>query len=198
MIQPAPGVAFTSESDGDMLDHQVVVAVSSQLGISGDWATVSQVHGNRVLRATNPGNLGPADAIVTELEGLPISVRTADCIGVVAHANGLVGVAHAGWRGLAQGVLGAFRDAMSSGAAFYVGPSIGPCCYEVGPEVASRFPDHQSTTTYGATSVDLRAAARSALGSAVWTDERCTHCGGDLPSYRRDGTTRRIAAIGWL
>lgn len=197
MIQPAPGVAFTSAADGDMRDDRVVARVADTLGISRAWAVVDQVHGSDILDATAPGMLGSADAIVTTERDLPIAVRTADCLGVVSHGRTSVGVAHAGWRGLAAGVLDEFRARMGSQARFYVGPSIGPCCYEVGPDVADRFPDDAASTSWGTTSVDLRSAARRALGHAANIDERCTHCGDDLLSHRRNGTPHRMAAIGW-
>lgn len=198
MISPAPGVAFTEEVDGDMLDAAAVRSVSGALGIGSDWATVSQVHGAVITTADSPGTHGPADALVTTRSGVPVAVRTADCVGVVGHAPGKVGVAHAGWRGLAAGILARFAGVMGDGARYYVGPSIGPCCYEVGPELARLFPSHLGTTSSGARSVDLRAAALAALPYVAWMDERCTMCDEGLPSHRRDGTRRRIAAIGWL
>lgn len=197
MIRPAPGVAFTAAEDGDLLDPRTVSAVSRRLGISDHWAVVSQVHGADMVVVDEPGNHGPADALVTSETGLPISVRTADCLGVVAHEPDRVGVAHAGWRGLASGVLGIFRDEMGPRARYWIGPSIGPCCYEVGPEVAAVFPGHTSTTTWGTTSIDLRSIAEEALGEVEWMDSRCTHCGPGLLSHRRDGTVLRMAAVGW-
>lgn len=181
-----------------MLDPVAVAAAARSLGISSEWATVSQVHGSIVRTATGPGDQGEGDALVTDDPGLPIAVRTADCVGVVAHGDQRVGVAHAGWRGLAGGVLHEFVDVMGTDARYYVGPSIGPCCYEVGPEVADRFPDHLATTNSGARSVDLRTATRAVLDVVEWIDERCTLCGPGLPSHRRDGTRQRIAAVGWL
>ncbi len=197
MIVPAPGVAFTAASDGDMLDAASVEAVSAELDIPPAWAVVSQVHGAAVHRAVGPGNLGPGDAVVTEAERLPVSVRTADCIGVVAHAAGRVGAAHAGWRGLASGILESFAREMGDAAEYYIGPAIGPCCYEVGDEVAKRFPDHVSSTSWGTQSVDVVGAAHDRLGTVVWSDGRCTNCDTDLLSHRRDGTSQRLAAIGW-
>lgn len=197
MIRPAPGVAFTSAAEGDLRDARQISEISSILGISSEWALLTQVHGSDVVHATAPGRLGSADAIVTSESGLPVAVMTADCLGVVGHTADLVGVAHAGWRGLAAGVLTQFRSHMGPGASYFVGPSIGPCCYEVGPEVAATFPDDVAATTWGTPSVDLRSAARRQLRDITWIDERCTHCGDDLHSHRRNGTPERLAAIGW-
>lgn len=198
MISPAPGVAFTEEVDGDMLDAAAVGGVAHRLDIRPDWAVVSQVHGSVVRTASVGGNQGEGDAVVTEQPALPVAVRTADCVGIVAHAPGRVGAAHAGWRGLVAGILQEFATAMGGAARYYVGPSIGPCCYEVGVDVAELFPDHVSTTTALTRSVDLRSATRAILPSIEWMDDRCTMCGPGLPSHRRDGTRRRIAAVGWL
>ncbi len=198
MISPAPGVAFTEEVDGTMLDAGNVARVARSLGIPGSWATVSQVHGALVVVVESPGDQGEADGLVTSSTQLPVAVRTADCLGVVGLSPTCVGVAHAGWRGLAAGILDRFVEVMGDDTRYYVGPSIGPCCYEVGPEVAARFPRHLGTTTRGSPSVDLRAAAATALTAVEWIDERCTLCDTDLPSHRRDGTSHRIAAIGWL
>ena len=199
MIVPAPGVAFTSASEGDVLDAASVAAISAELDIRSTWAVATQVHGAAVLYATDGGDLGPGDAIITEELGLPVSVRTADCVGVVARSSGRVGVAHAGWRGLAAGILEAFVEAMDDEAAdYFVGPAIGPCCYEVGGDVAQCFREDLDTTTWGTRSVDLVSAARRRLPNVVWSDDRCTHCDDGLWSHRRDGTHRRLAAIGWL
>lgn len=198
MISPAPGVAFTEEVDGDMLDAAAVARASQLLGIRAEWAIVSQVHGAEVRTANVGGNQGDGDAVVTSQASLPVAVRTADCVGVVAIAADRAGAAHAGWRGLAAGVLERFADVMGTAARYYVGPSIGPCCYEVGPEVAEEFPHHVSLTTWQSRSIDLRAITRAILPSVVWMDDRCTMCDPGLPSHRLDGTRHRIAAVGWL
>ncbi|HSO50598.1 MAG TPA: polyphenol oxidase family protein, partial [Acidimicrobiia bacterium] len=153
------GVAFTACGDGDQRhDLPARSAVSSWLGISRSWATLRQVHGNPVVRATSPGELGEADGLWTDLPDLPLAVFTADCFGVVLISRDAVGVAHAGWRGAAERVVTALRAEMESEGhvptAAAIGPGIGPCCFEVGPEVAERFPDEVTETTWGALSVD--------------------------------------------
>ena len=110
----AVGRAFTDPADGDMRgDPKARRAVSDRLGISADWATLTQVHGGDALRVDRPGVAGEADALVTTRPGLPLAVFTADCLGVVLSGPGSVGVAHAGWRGLAgQGGVGVLESAM--------------------------------------------------------------------------------------
>lgn len=197
------GVAFTRPSEGDMrADREARRAAAARLGISERWATVEQVHGDDVVVVDRPGPAGKADAVVTTVPGLPLAVFTADCMGVVLTAPDVVGVAHAGWRGVAAGVLESAVEAMGEHGrgpvSAHIGPAIGPCCFEVGDEVASLFIGDARVTSWGTTSVDLASAARRRLGGIdVETDGRCTACGGG-PSHRRDGTTQRLAAIGWL
>lgn len=197
------GVAFTAPADGDMRsDQHARRRVSDRLGIDPRWATVEQVHGSEVVRVTRLGSNGPADGMVTTVPGLAAAVFTADCLGVVLHGPGTVGVAHAGWRGLVAGVLESTVERMEEAGGgperADFGPSIGPCCFEVGEEVAELFPDDLSETAGGSVSVDLVGAALRRLPDLETSvDRRCTSCEGG-PSHRRDGATRRMAAIGWL
>ena len=203
MIRPGPGVAFTWVGEGDMRgDPAAHGRVSRQLGVGDAWATVEQVHGAEVATPTEPGAHGPADAVVVTRTGLPAAVFTADCLGVVLRGERGAGVAHAGWRGLAAGVIEATRSALERAGAppthAYIGPGIGPCCFEVGPEVAERFGPDVRRTTWGTPSVDLAgAAARRLTDLEVWEDGRCTMCEGGL-SHRRTGDPARMAAIGWV
>ena len=202
MIRPTPGVAFTWSDDGDMRsDLDARRKVSVQLGIDSDWATLNQIHGAEVHRVSHSGIVGDGDALVTTIPRLPLAVFTADCLGVVFTAPGAVGVAHAGWRGLQRGVLEATAAQIASlgfdTVTAHVGPAIGPCCFEVGEEVASAFREDVGMTTWGTTSVDMVSAAQRRLGFEVVSDGRCSRCGGGW-SHRRDGTTSRMAAVGWL
>ena len=206
MIRPPDqgGVAFTGSADGDMRDDlDARRRVSRALGIPEDWARVRQVHGASVLRVSKPGVAGDADALWTTEPGLPLAVLTADCFGVVLVADGAVGVAHAGWRGAEAGVVRLLARAMTDNgyeprtACF--GPGIGPCCFEVGVEVAERFPEDVSTTTWGTVSVDLPAALRrQADPIGPWIAGRCTRHEEGWFSHRRDSTEARLATLGWL
>lgn len=197
------GVAFTAPADGDMRSDQGARRrVSDHLGIDARWATVEQVHGAEVVEVTRGGPHGQADGMVATVPGLAAAVFTADCLGVVLHGRGVVGVAHAGWRGLAAGVLESTMERMEELGArpdhAALGPAIGPCCFEVGAEVAELFPDDLSVTTGGRVSVDLVGAALRRLpGLEAAVNRRCTACEGG-PSHRSEGTHRRLAAIGWM
>jgi YfiH family protein len=198
------GAAFTGAEDADQRnDLTARSAVSSWLGIPRDWATVRQVHGIMLARADRPGEIGDADALWTDLPHLPLAVFTADCFGVVLTAESAVGVAHAGWRGAADGVVSALRSEMTARGhppiSAAIGPGIGPCCFEVGPDVAERFPEHLSETRWGATSVDLAAAIQKDLGGLdLWVFGACTMHEESLYSHRRTRTAQRIATIAWV
>lgn len=206
MIRPPgrDGVAFSEVSDGDLRgDEQARREAADSLGIDPRWATVRQVHGNEVVRVSAPGERGEADALWTTTRGLPVAVFTADCFGVVVAAEEAVGVAHGGWRGTSSGVVSRLVEEMAgAGHSPYraaIGPGIGACCFEVGHEVAERFPTWVRSTTWGTTSVDLKAAIRSELdGLEVYDSEECTFHGERFFSHRKSGTLERMAAIGWL
>lgn len=203
--EPGSGAraAFGRASDGDLRgDPSARASLSARLGIPAAWATVHQVHGDRVVTVDRPGAHGDADGVVTRRRRLPLAVFTADCLGIVLLAEAAVGVAHAGWRGVAAGVVERTIERIESvsGAVerMVVGPHIGPCCFEVGPEVAARFPDATATTTWGTTSVDLAAEVERRTGMPLERRGGCTMCGDDAFSHRRARDSRRMAAIGWL
>lgn len=195
---------FGEARDGDgRSDAEARSAISDQLGIPDKWAMVSQVHGADVVVAEAPGLLGEADGIVTTTQGVPIAVGIADCLPVVLESDGAVGIAHAGWRGAAAGVVSAVRHAMNELGApaerAAIGPGIGPCCFEVGPEVVARFPSSESSTTWGTSSVDLVSAVKAELdGLEIWSHDGCTHHDPRFHSFRRDGTAARQVAVAWI
>jgi copper oxidase (laccase) domain-containing protein len=124
----------------------------------------------------------------------------ADCLPIaIATTSGTpsLAVLHAGWRGLAEGVVEAGVLALGAGPkAAVIGPAIGPCCYEVGPEVAARF--DSDLTSSGR--LDLWAAAERALRAAgVERVERVDLCTRDHPdlffSHRRDGLARGVQGV---
>ncbi|MEX1208828.1 MAG: polyphenol oxidase family protein [Acidimicrobiia bacterium] len=206
MIRPPGfrGAAFGDEFDGDGRSQPVSrAAISTSLGISSDWAWLRQVHGRGVVRVSRSGPQGDADAAFTTQAGLPLAVATADCYPVILEADGAVGIAHSGWRGTAAGVVGALREAMAAvgftPARAAIGPGIGPCCFEVGAEVAAQFPDHRRQTAWGTLSVDLRGDIVAALaGLDVWDAGVCTMSDDGYHSHRRDRASERQVAVAWL
>ena len=204
MIRPPwDGVAFSDAGDGDMRrEGQARRLLAAALGIPGRWATARQVHGAEVIEVHEAGPVGEADAMWTDEPGLPLAVLTADCLGVVLHAGAAVGVAHAGWRGADAGVVARLRSTMEGAGhrpiRAAIGPGIGPCCFEVGPEVADRF-ETLASTTWGVTSVDLVAALTDDLVDVeVWSSGACTRHETGWYSHRKDGTANRLVTLGWL
>ena len=198
-----PGVAFGSLEDGDARsDVTSRLEISHELGIPSEWATISQVHGDRVVVVDTPGPAGEADALVTTTAGVPIAVATADCVPIAIAGSHSIAIVHAGWRGVAAGVIGASLDAIRATGdeptAASIGPHIGSCCYEVGDEVVAAV-GHQARTTWGTTSVDLATAARDQLGDIPIEDiDICTMDDEGFASYRRNGTMKRQVAVAWL
>ena len=208
MIQPpvatGAGVAFSDASDGDIRgDNGQRTDLARRLGIPDRWATVDQVHGRQVVEVDEPGPQGKADAMFTTTRGLPLAIFTADCAGVVLHAPGAVGLAHAGWRGAAAGVVSALmtdmRRAGFEPTSAEIGPTIGPCCLEVGPEVSDQFREFTAMTSWGSTSINLEEAIKQQLdGLETWVSGICTMHEPGWFSFRRDRTMARMATVAWL
>jgi YfiH family protein len=177
------------------------------------------VHGTGVVRWTRPpaeGAVPPeADAAVTDAPGVVLAILTADCLPVVfaARDGSEIGAAHAGWRGLAAGVLEATVAALATPPdrlQAWLGPAAGPDRYEIGAEVREAFVSRDpgadaafTATRPGHWRVDLYALARRRLAAAgvmaVHGGGRCTlgepAC---FFSHRRDGRSGRLATLAWL
>jgi polyphenol oxidase len=163
-----------------------------------------QVHSPTVHRA-GPGTRGePGDGLWTDEPRVPLLAMSADCLPIaIVRTTGprAIAVLHAGWRGLSEGVISEGVKALSvdssrSSFAAVVGPAIGPCCYEVGPEVSGLFDD--DLTVDG--KLDLWGAAERALRAAgVERVERVDLCTRDYPqlffSHRRDGRARGVQGV---
>jgi polyphenol oxidase len=170
---------------------------------------MQQVHGARVIDADSTVSLVQADAAVARKRGTVCVVKIADCMPVFFAGSDVVGVAHAGWRGLAGGVLEATVDAMRivpESVNAWLGPAIGPRVYEVGDEVRAAFAGHEGAfapTRPGHWRVDLYAIARAKLQAKgvrhIEGGGFCTYTERDrFFSYRRDRTEKRMAAFIWL
>lgn len=199
------GVAFSEKGDGDVRnDPAARAAFSESIGITPTWATVNQVHGRIVVEANSGSPLGDGDAIWTRNTGLPIAIFTADCFGVVALAPEAVGVAHAGWRGAVAGVVDRMIGEMSAAghppSRLAIGPGIGPCCFEVGPEVIEQFSNHHSRTSWNTESIDLPGQIASDVSPEieVWRSGQCTMHEPGWFSHRASGTRQRMAAVAWI
>jgi YfiH family protein len=159
-----------------------------------------QVHSPTVHRA-GPNMRGqPGDGLWTDEPQLPVLAMSADCLPIaIVRTTGrpAIAVLHAGWRGLSEGVVSEGVKALGPGAfAAVIGPAIGPCCYEVGPEVSHLF-DADLTVDR---KLDLWSAAERALRAAgVERVERVDLCTRDYPelffSHRRDGRARGVQGV---
>jgi YfiH family protein len=136
-------------------------------------------------------------------------VLTADCLPIALGGEGAIAMLHAGWRGLASGVVAeGVRAVLELGArgplAAAIGPGAGPCCYEVGEEVHARFAAAHGDSVRQGRNLDLKAIARHELERAgvheIHDSRLCTICSAALFfSHRRDqGITGRQAGIAWL
>ena len=166
-----------------------------------------QVHSARVLRAVPAQRGEHADGLWTDEPGLPILAMSADCLPIVLARVGKPGVTvlHAGWRGLLAGIVGAGAEALGGEKLVAaVGPAIGPCCYEVGEEVAAPFRERFGDDVVQRSHLDLWTSAERALRAAgverVERFDRCTACEPEtFFSHRRDnGNTGRQGVIAYV
>ena len=180
---------------------------SLDLPASPFW--LSQTHSNLCIDAdAGEQSFTPeADASTTRAQGRVLSVLVADCVPLLLadRKGGVVGVAHAGWRGLANGVIDSVVDAMNvQGLCAWIGPAIGDCHYTVGEDVRSKFQSDEGfkATGEGMFAMDLAGIAACQLslrGVEVFGGEFCTQCNDErFFSYRRDGVTGRMAGFIWL
>jgi len=184
------------------------------LELPAEPAWLEQVHGARVAILPSRAD-GPADGVVTAERGTVCAVLVADCLPVFLASKGgdRVGIAHAGWRGLAAGVIEATIAALdvdASDLVAWLGPSIGPGAFEVGGDVREALleGDPGAADAFRAGRgdrwlADLPALARRRLAAAGVTAVTgggvCTHSDtARFYSYRRDGATGRMAALAWL
>lgn len=190
--------------------------LATELGVAPDrFVWMEQVHGRTVGVVDKPVTepVEATDALVTATPGLALAVLVADCVPVLLGdpAAGVVGAVHAGRVGARVGVLPAAVKAMielgaePSRMEALLGPAICGECYEVPPEmaadVATHLPGSAAKTRSGTAGIDLRAGLWEQLAELgvgkVGVDPRCTVEDDTLFSYRRQGTTGRIAAVTW-
>ncbi len=211
-----PGVTAFKEPRAPLGPDAQPLLASLGLG-AAPAAFLRQVHGAAVIRAAGGGCVGTADALVTDTPGLPAAVFSADCVPLLIYdpEGRRLAAVHAGWRGTAQSVARAAVEALVAAGGLperflaAVGPSIGPCCYEVDKPVIARldeaFPagwgSWVRSLRSGKWMLDLWAANEDQLRGAGLRSDRidnprlCTGCRTDLfYSYRR-GHKGRLVSI---
>lgn len=206
---------FSTRSTGDFLAWPSDDVISERFGATScGTAMLRQVHSGRCVRADRAwgGDRPEADAVCTNRPSVLVGVRTADCLPVllVDPRSRAVAAVHAGWRGVVARVL---PSALGSLASEYgcsaddveaaIGPGIGPCCFEVGEDVASQFSGEFVDRSRAKAHVDLAAVLRAQLLQSgvdrVTIAGQCTSC--DLGSYyshraERGHTGRMLALVG--
>jgi polyphenol oxidase len=184
--------------------------LAARLGIQPERVAMGwQVHGTELAEwdapPSDPGFARPGaglrrvDGHVTSVPGLGLLVLAADCFPLALSDGTSVAMVHCGWRGLAAGIVGHAVGRLREPVSAAVGPGIGACCYEVGPEVLSAFADIPGVAR--GRMLDLRAVLAVKLAAAGVSDvqhvEHCTSCSADLYfSHRRDrGLTGRQGGL---
>jgi YfiH family protein len=194
---------LTDDEEGAVAENRRRLATA--LGFEREQVVFArQVHGTRLLRHVGRGGhlVEEADGHVVSEAGLVPLVFVADCLPVALRGPGGAAMVHAGWRGLAGGILAEAAAAVRATTAA-VGPGIGPCCYEVGGEVATAFGELGEGILEGRM-LNLPEVARRLLGRAgvgeVESAGLCTSCAEELFfSHRRDrGRTGRQAGLAWI
>jgi polyphenol oxidase len=211
-----PGEAtavFTDRDSGDLGGSGVDVEARRRSVVDRPWTLLRQVHGARVVVVDRPGAGGgeAADGSVTALDGVALGILTADCAPVaLSSPEGVIGVAHAGWRGLQAGVVEATVAAMrrlgASDVEAVLGPCIHPCCYEFGAEDLAALSEQfgaavESVDREGRAALDVPAAVEVALARVgvplVGQVSVCTGCSGRHFSWRARRDPQRQATVVW-
>ncbi len=204
---------MTTRALGDMKSPEGRARLRQHL--PGEPVWLRQVHGTEVADAASAAPGAAADASFTRGKNIVCAVMAADCMPVLlAHEDGeVVGVAHAGWRGLCAGAIEATIAAMGVPAErviAWLGPAIGPESYEVGEEVRTAFVDRDARaaaafrpTRPGHWHLDLYAVARQRLATQgatrIFGGGFCTASDrARFFSYRRDKASERMAAAIWI
>ncbi|MFL4475147.1 polyphenol oxidase family protein [Paeniglutamicibacter sp. MACA_103] len=225
VLAPGVHIAFTSTAEGNLAfhvpdDRDAVLLrrrdLERGLGLGEErFSYMDQVHSATVLDVDGPPTesaIPTCDALVSAGAGHPLAVMVADCVPVVFVGNSARGavtaVAHAGRRGLLDGILTATVHRMRAAGAqsfeAWIGPAICGSCYEVPAAMAAEAEALRSgigsTTRQGTTGLDLPRAAASelrALGVSVTESGACTLEDENYFSYRRDPRTGRLAGLVW-
>tara|TARA_B100001559_G_scaffold319070_1_gene327544 strand:+ start:2053 stop:2736 length:684 start_codon:yes stop_codon:yes gene_type:complete len=175
-----------------------------------------QVHSSNVNIVDKPGKKPSTDAIISSTQSLVLSIQVADCIPLYLAdpENNIIGIVHAGWRGIEKNIINNSIDKMIEQGAdnkkiiAYIGPSIQQCCFEIGPEVAKKFPrNFQINGNADRSFLDLQELTKHILMknsislNNIISSKECTKCNNDKYfSYRNNGTKsgRMIGVIGLI
>lgn len=207
-------VRCSERVDGDFHVDLPVTELTArrQAFAPGVWTWLHQVHGPDVVHVTAPGGEAgaAADAAVTDVVGAVLAVQTADCVPVVLTADGAFAVAHAGWRGVVEGVLpaavAALREIAEGEVRAFVGPHVRPSHYAFGErdlDAVAAVAGHgvRSITHDGEPALDMTAAARSVLTDAAVVSIEIIDADtadADWFSHRIRGDRERQVTAAWM
>ena len=189
--------------------------LKNQLDLPSEPVWLTQVHGTHIVNAATAATGVAADAAFTDQKNIVCGVMTADCLPVFfcSKDGSAVAVAHAGWRGLAAGILEATADSLNTqpdNILCWLGPAIGATKFEVGKEVREAFVTQQASSARAFVPTreahwlaDIYTLAKIKLKSVGITNvsggDECTYTDSKrFYSYRRDGVTGRMASLIWM
>jgi polyphenol oxidase len=208
---------FRAEALDDLpwLQHGFGTRLSVGWPAIKNLATAKQIHSDRVLIVESGGPQGEGDALISNRPGVGLTIRTADCLPILIADPRTRGVAavHAGWRGVVSEIVSKTVhalcqefDSKPGELVVAIGPGIGGCCFEVGPEVAIQFaPFFPELDLSGRAKIDLvettcRQLRRNGVSrEQITASGLCSYCNPELfESYRRDrdASGRMVAMIG--
>ena len=201
--------SFNNKNPGDRGRLSTLVGLDSNYVVRP-----KQVHSAEIKFVDIPGEIQATDALISKSNSVVLSIQVADCIPLFLAdpLNGIIGLVHAGWRGVEKRIIpdtvnkmvrkGGSRD----GIIAFMGPSIRQCCFEIGPDVSKKFPIDCLINGNGDRSfLDLQRVATNQLihsqilAKNILSSEECTKCNPDKYfSYRRSGEKagRMISVIG--
>ena len=186
------------------IEHGFGTRLSSGWPDTGELATLQQIHSDKILKADCTGLLGEGDALISNRPGITLAVRTADCLPILMAdtRNRAIAAVHAGWRGTVAEIVPKTVRAMADhfgtrpdDLVIAIGPGIGECCFEVGPEVAIQFSllfpersDLGQRTRVDLVETNLRLLRRNdGRMRQIATNGLCSCCrAAEFHSYRRD------------
>lgn len=213
---PPPWSSFNlGDHVGDAPERVAANRAALRQHLPNEPLWLKQVHGTVAVNAENSPNFVTADASFSHAAGHVCAVMTADCLPILLcdQAGSVVAAAHAGWRGLLDGVIEATVAQMRvppSRLLAWLGPAIGPACFEVGDEVRAAFVSKSAVAAsafvehaQGKWLADIYQLARQRLNRLGIVDisggDACTVSEAERYfSYRRDGVTGRMASLIWL
>ena len=190
------------------------VLLCESLGLNDIYlAYPEQVHSKNVENCIYPGLYENVDGLISDEDQIVLSIKVADCVPIflVEKQTGIIGLIHAGWRGIAKGIVNSGIDqivklgGIPNSLFVLMGPSIRKCCFEVGQDVATQFPQKfVIKNSNGNIAVDLHKTLESQFISRgvnsenIFDTKKCTCCSHEMFSYRRQGkkSGRMIAIIG--